>query len=360
MKKTKYTRIAIILVMAILFIAPLMAENSALSFTASNEDYVDCGNDAELQMGTHDLTVEFWFKTAVTGTSQKIVGNGYSEDSDDGYSIWINNVGKIRAGFSDGTTSEAKNNETIVTDGNWHHCMVVFDRDDELWVCVDGTCNTKFIDTLSDLDCDNTTSTFVMGRKSTTNSALSYTGSLDEVRIWNTALIDTATIFTWQDQELTSSHPNISDLQAYYKFNEGLGTTANDLTAVYEDNPESDGTITGTEWVESDISDFTSYDDDELGIVDEAFIPEVYALHQNYPNPFNPVTEITFVLPAAGDIRLSVFDMVGQDVALIASGIYSAGLYTIIFDGADLPSGIYFYTLYNGSETFTRKMILMK
>ena len=78
--------------------------NTALSFTGANEDYVDCGNDSELQMGTHDLTVEFWFKTSVSGVAQRIIGNGYSEDLDDGYSIWILSNGKIRAGFSDGTT----------------------------------------------------------------------------------------------------------------------------------------------------------------------------------------------------------------------------------------------------------------
>jgi len=239
-------------------------ENSVLSFIGANEDYyVDCGNDSELQMGTHDLTVEFWFKTAATETTQRIIGNGGSEDLDDGYSIWINNAGKIRAGFSDGTTSDAKNNETIVTDGNWHHCAVIFDRDHKLWVCVDGTCQTKLIDSLSDLNCDNTNDTFVMGRKAETNSTQSYTGSLDEVRIWNT-VIDTATVFFWQDQELTSSHPNISNLQAYYKFNESSGTTANDLTADYLGSYESDGTITGAVWEDSDISDFTPYDDVDL------------------------------------------------------------------------------------------------
>jgi len=266
-KKTKYTRIAIILVMSILFIAPLMAENTALTFTASNEDYVDCGLDLELQMGTHDLTVEFWFKTAFTETAQRIFGNGGTSASDDGYSIFINSAGKIRAEFSDGTTSEAKNNETIVTDGNWHHCAVVFDRDGELWVCVDGTCNTKLIDTLSDINYDNTNDTFVLGRTATSNSNNSFTGSLDELRIWSTAL-DTANVSLWRDQELTGLHPNISNLQAYYKFNESSGNTANDLTTVYIDNHASNGTITGAERVASDIPDFTSYADEELQFTD--------------------------------------------------------------------------------------------
>ena len=236
--------------------------NSAFSFTATNEDYVDCGNDPELQLGTHDLTIEFWFKSSAGGV-KRIVGNGGTTTSDDGYSIWILGNGKIRASFSDGTTSEAKQNETVVNDGNWHHCAVVFDRDDVLWVCVDGTCVTKPIDTLSDLNCDNTNDTFVLGRKSTTNSAQSYTGSLDEVRIWNTAL-DTATVFAWRDGELTSLHPNISNLQAYYKFNENSGSTANDLTADYLGSYESDGAITGAQWVPSDIPNFTLYDDEDL------------------------------------------------------------------------------------------------
>ena len=243
-------------------------DNVALSFTAANEDYIDCGNDPELQLGTHDLTVEFWFKTSAGGV-KRIVGNGGTTTSDDGYSIWILGNGKIRASFSDGTTSEAKQNETVVSDGDWHHCAVVFDRDDVLWVCVDGTCATKPIDTLSDLNCDNTNDTFVLGRKSTTNSAQSYTGSLDEVRIWNTAL-DTATVFAWRDGELTSLHPNISNLQAYYKFNENSGSTANDLTADYLDSYESDGTITGAEWVASDIPNFTLYDDEDLQEEDSA------------------------------------------------------------------------------------------
>ena len=237
---------------AIDYVDVTVADNLALSFTGSNEDYVDCGNDAELQMGTHDLTVEFWFKTSVSGVAQRIIGNGYSEDLDDGYSIWINNVGKIRAGFSDGTTSDAKNNETIVTDGNWHHCAVVFDRDGKLWVCVDGNCTNKLIDTLSDLNCDNTNDTFVLGRKSTANSAQSYTGSLDEVRIWNTALSRTV-IADWRNKEVNDSHPNISDLQAYYKFNESSDITVNDVSRnVYKSN----GIIYNAQWVKSDIPEF--------------------------------------------------------------------------------------------------------
>ena len=240
--------------------------NGALSFTAdtgANAEYVDCGNDAELQMGTHDLTVEFWLKTAVAET-QKIISNGGQTASDDGYSIKIISSGYIKAEVSDGTTILVKqNNAVIANDGNWHHCAVVFDRDHQLRVCVDGTCQTQLMENFTNGNCDNTNDTFVLGRKATTSATQSFTGSLDEVRIWNTVL-DTATVSAWKGHELTSSHPDISALQAYYKFNEGSGTTANDLTSDYLGNHESDGTITNAQYVDSDIPDFTQNDDEDL------------------------------------------------------------------------------------------------
>ena len=97
-----------------------------------------------------------------------------------------------------------------------------------------------------------------------------------------------------------------------------------------------------------------SVDDDSRIIIDG------YSLRQNYPNPFNPVTEISFALPIAGNISLRVFNMLAQEVALIASGNYPAGLHTISFNAVELPSGIYFYTLTGSGVTVTRKMILMK
>ena len=97
-----------------------------------------------------------------------------------------------------------------------------------------------------------------------------------------------------------------------------------------------------------------SVDDDSRIIIDG------YSLRQNYPNPFNPVTEITFALPIAGNISLRVFNMLAQEVALIASGNYPAGLHTVSFNAVELPSGIYFYTLTSDGVTITRKMILMK
>ncbi|HAX49409.1 MAG TPA: T9SS type A sorting domain-containing protein [Ignavibacteria bacterium] len=89
-------------------------------------------------------------------------------------------------------------------------------------------------------------------------------------------------------------------------------------------------------------------------------IPSAFSLSQNYPNPFNPVTNINFSLPVSGDVRLAVFDMLGQQVALLANGKFDAGNYTIDYDASQLTSGIYFYTLSSGSFTETKKMVLVK
>ena len=89
-------------------------------------------------------------------------------------------------------------------------------------------------------------------------------------------------------------------------------------------------------------------------------IPSDYSLSQNYPNPFNPVTNINFSLPAASDVKLAVYDMLGREVSLLANGRFDAGSYTIDYDASNLTSGIYFYTLSAGSFTETKKMMLIK
>lgn len=88
--------------------------------------------------------------------------------------------------------------------------------------------------------------------------------------------------------------------------------------------------------------------------------PMEYALGQNYPNPFNPTTAITFSVPEAGFVNLSVFDLLGQKVAELVNSTINAGTYTMDYDATNLQSGIYFYTMKAGSFTETRKMMLTK
>lgn len=89
-------------------------------------------------------------------------------------------------------------------------------------------------------------------------------------------------------------------------------------------------------------------------------IPDKYSLSQNYPNPFNPSTKITYQLPEAGVVKLTVFDLSGKQVAVLVNGQQSVGFYDIEFDGSSLSSGVYFYKIETGSFIETKKMLLVK
>ena len=89
-------------------------------------------------------------------------------------------------------------------------------------------------------------------------------------------------------------------------------------------------------------------------------VPEGFSLLQNYPNPFNPATTIEFSLVEAGYVSLKVYDLLGKEVATLASEERPAGSFRVRFDARDLPSGTYFYTLRSGARTETKRMLLVK
>ncbi len=88
--------------------------------------------------------------------------------------------------------------------------------------------------------------------------------------------------------------------------------------------------------------------------------PSKFELLQNYPNPFNPTTEISFDLPKESNVKLSVFNVLGQKVADLLNEKLSAGTHSVKFDGSNLTSGIYFYKMQSNGFTAIKKMILVK
>ena len=100
-------------------------------------------------------------------------------------------------------------------------------------------------------------------------------------------------------------------------------------------------------------------------------LPGSYALQQNFPNPFNPSTSISYQLSSESRVRLLVFDLLGNEVSTLASGIQSVGIHTVQFDASGLASGVYLYRLEAESMSIakgtkgsslvaTKKLILLR
>ncbi len=85
-----------------------------------------------------------------------------------------------------------------------------------------------------------------------------------------------------------------------------------------------------------------------------------YALMQNYPNPFNPSTTIEFEIPARSNVRLTVYDVLGREVASLSNGVHEAGRYSVVWNASNVASGMYFFRLEADRFTAVRKMLLLK
>jgi len=140
-------------------------------------------------------------------------------------------------------------------------------------------------------------------------------------------------------------------------FIEGNGTTTekNDYSYIDENLPagsysyklvqiDFDGTRNETEIVSVEIENQ----------------PTAYSLTQNFPNPFNPSTTIQYTIPQSGEVRLSVFNGLGEEVKTLVNETKGPGVYEVEFSANDFPSGIYFYKIQAGNFVDTKKMILLK
>lgn len=89
-------------------------------------------------------------------------------------------------------------------------------------------------------------------------------------------------------------------------------------------------------------------------------IPKEYSLHQNYPNPFNPVTKIKFDIPKTGNVKLVVYDILGNEVLTLLDGKLEAGYYSADLDASSYSSGVYFYKLETASYSKVKRMVVVK
>jgi CubicO group peptidase (beta-lactamase class C family) len=187
--------------------------------------------------------------------------------------------------------------------------------------------------------------------------------------------------------------PNSYRVKPFIK-NEGQSFTVENLLIIMSSNDSSVTNISGSvtitniapgEVVEPTSSFFVSVDSnfsgvfnfnfeiksggwlywkDSISIItnveDEVTSPVSYRLYQNYPNPFNPVTIIEFALPIPGFVTLSIFNILGEQVATLVFEYLTAGSYKYEWNASELTSGIYIYRLKSGNFVSIKKMVLMK
>ena len=140
-------------------------------------------------------------------------------------------------------------------------------------------------------------------------------------------------------------------------FVDGKGTLSESVSYVYNDRNLEPGHYS-YRLKQIDLDGTT-----KLFTLDEAIeiaAPSNFFLEQNYPNPFNPSTRIRFNLPADEFVTLKIYNSLGQETAVLINENLKAGYHETGFSAANLPSGIYFYTLRAGNYTSVRKMQLIK
>lgn len=140
---------------------------------------------------------------------------------------------------------------------------------------------------------------------------------------------------------------------------EGIEIWTDELGMLYQDQSEG---FSVTFRLRGCVINGKVYGDTSLtvGVDDELFTVHNFKLFQNYPNPFNPTTNIEYELEEYAFVNLKVYDLLGNEVAIIVNEKKYMGKYLIKFDAKGLSSGVYFYKLTVGGNTQVRKMILLR
>jgi len=183
-----------------------------------------------------------------------------------------------------------------------------------------------------------------------------------ELTSFSASLIGSGVVLTWS----TASETNNSGFSvekstdnksfASISFIEGMGTTTESNNYKYVDTRTSNGSLF-YRLKQDDFDGSFSYSN----VVEvNNILPAEYLLKQNYPNPFNPSTKIKFNLPEANNVKLAIYNALGQEVATLVNNYMSAGSYEFNFDASNLTSGIYFYSVSAGRYSSIKKMMLVK
>ncbi len=331
---------SMLLYLVFLFCGSLFAQvsGSALQFDGVN-DYVSFGNSSVFDIDSA-VTYEVWIKpdTGLTGFI---------------FNKWVNFQEDRQLVYSGGHVSFYLFNvfggvslvtSSIVPLHQYTHIAATYDGSvAKLYV-------NGVLDTLKSVSSpvNNSSGIFYIGHNPDRFDFIApFKGIIDEMSIWNVARTDSE-IQSTMNQSLNGDEPG---LVGSWRFDEGTGPTTADQTV-----NGNDGTISGAVWVGSGTT----------AVKDNADIPQSFRVSQNYPNPFNPSTKINYSLPSESNVKISVYNSLGEKVKELANDKVSAGEHSTTFNAENLASGIYIYQIeaesIKGNTLFrtAKKMILMK
>lgn len=302
-----------------------------------------------------DWTFETWLNpTSLYGkyildkNSVQILTNRRSSTANDNSLI----VKLIR---EDGSTIRFSTEDSSLTLNKWQHIAIAYSYTSKLLdIDINGKNQSLSIDKNSIFDSpiiDNVNDTLLLGNNTLLMRAL--IGNLDELRLWNKY----KTKEDLNENRYNYLTGNEEALVGYWKMNEGNGDT------IYDSSVNNNfGKIENS---------FYTYGIDYSVLLDvkseriNSKIPTYFELSQNYPNPFNPSTTIKYSIPSNADykvinVKLTMFDILGREVATLVNNNQNPGMYTVFFDASKLSSGIYFYKIIAGNFIDTKKMILLR
>jgi len=171
--------------------------------------------------------------------------------------------------------------------------------------------------------------------------------------------------YTFRVQDSSGSYVRINknDLGFWSEDSLVAVKVTNANLAVGSVGEDYDGMVVYTVWedsIDGHIQLFGTPTHLHYGSVDDESVTNDFVLYQNYPNPFNPSTKIEYKLLKASDVKFNVYNIIGEKIFEQNFGYQIAGSYKVNFDGKNLSSGVYVYSIYTDENRLSRKMMLMK
>ena len=321
--------------------------DAALRFDGA-DDVVDLGQGDAVDVTGTAITLEARIRPSAwrDGVFEGNVVNKEENGPDDGYALRVGDDGRFNFLLGGGGWREVTTAPGTLALDVWQHLAATYD----------GTTQRLYVD---GVEVATGTASFSIASadvplrvgSSARYPARTFAGEIDEVRVWSVARtaaqIQDALGRPLSDAETAPG----SGLAGYWRFDEGAGQIAVD------DAPAAaHGTLGLAAAVAADDPVWTT----PLPVDAEAGAPGAFALLPAAPNPSGAATTLRFTLPAGGDVRLDVFDLLGRRVVTVLDEARAAGGHAVRLDTSRLPSGVYLARLTAGDRTATQRLAVVR